>query len=158
MLPSQDLRENINQLESLFRTIVEHMTKKKLTPLAPESTKTDLKTPIVTDDPRAKLPRVLAESLRVKDRTSNHSDSLFNKSLCKTTLPKIMRNTINKQSEDEHLQAAFQKELPSHHCATRTKVARCESIVQQMEAAQTKERASPSSTLINATSIIHQMS
>ena len=43
LLPNHDLRENINQLESLFRTSVEYITRKKLTPLAPERTGTDLK-------------------------------------------------------------------------------------------------------------------
>ena len=38
LLPKHDLRENINQLESLFRNSVEQITRKNLTPLAPENT------------------------------------------------------------------------------------------------------------------------
>ena len=56
-----------------------------------------------------KTPSVLVESPRVEDRASNHSDSLLNKSLYKTTSPKIMHNTIDKKSVDACFQGVFQK-------------------------------------------------
>ena len=109
LLPRQYLRENSNQLESLFRTSAEHITNKKLSQLAPEIINTYLKPPFTENDLLEKPPRVLSESPRVEDRTSNNFYSLLNKSLCKTTSPKIMRNTIDKQSADGYFEGTFQK-------------------------------------------------
>ena len=72
--------------------------------LAPERTNADLKTPFAENNPPEKPPRVIAECPRAEDRASNDyicnvklSDSLPNKSLCKTKSPKIMYTTIDKQ-------------------------------------------------------------
>ena len=109
LLPNHDLRENINQLESIFRTSVEDTTRKILTPLAPEDTKTDLKTPIATDDLPEKLPRVLAQSPMVKERISNHPEILLKICSYKTMSPKILRNATTNQSADSYLQGTFRK-------------------------------------------------
>ena len=73
-------------------------------------------------------------------------------------LPNILRNATTNQLVDAYLQGTFQKETPTHHYPTRTKVARAASAVQQMEAAQIKKMPPQHSTLINTMFIIHQMS
>ena len=99
------------------------MTRKKLTPFAPKNTKTDLKTLIATDDPQAKIPRMLAQHPRLKERRSNHPEVLINKRSYETTSTKILRNSTTNQSVDSYLQVIFRKESPNHRYPTRTRVA-----------------------------------
>ena len=58
-LPNQDLREQINNLESLFRTTVESITRTKLTPLVPELSSYNTQEPRVTKHNLQKQPRVI---------------------------------------------------------------------------------------------------
>ena len=82
-LPSQDLRDNINQLESLFRVCVENITKRKLTPLVPEHSNSDLQQPFSSDESSQTIitpieskpdeaPRVTKAPPRVTTRTKDN--------------------------------------------------------------------------------------
>jgi len=150
LLPNQDLRKNINQLESLFRTSVEQITMNKLTPLAPEQTNEDIKIPITQNDatvdpPRviAKSPRVIAESPRVKTSNPSNPETLLNKSLYRTISPKIVHEDTSKHLAEAYHQGTFQREPPIHRYPTRTKIARAAATVQQLEASQLKHHPSP---------------
>ena len=135
MLPNQDLRENINQLESLFGTSVEYITDSKLTPIAPEKINTDTKIAVAPNDPLVKLPRVSSQPTKVKEKTLRDPEILLNKISYKTVSPKILHSVPNNQSAEAYRQDNFQKELPDRRYPTRTKVDRAASTVQQLEAA-----------------------
>ena len=134
------------------------LLKKKLTPLASESTSTNLLQPLPPDN-NANLtnssPRVdLAMPPRVPPPTSNStnsdmqstndtpiSNSFFHECQCRTMSPKITKQNIDMHSADACKEGILQNLPSNHRYPTRAKTAAAAATIQQLEAKQMKEHS-----------------